>query len=83
MGRFSDVFLGVQEQEEVFAPKPVVESAEVSAPTVQITELTAPESVSEEREIFNPNARDADGDGLVQEGTIHERPVIKKARKRS
>ena len=27
---------------------------------------------------FNPNAVDGDGDGLVQDGTIHERPAPKK-----
>ena len=81
MGRFSEVFLGVQQQEEVFAPTPVTESVEVSAPAVEVTELSAPEAVSEEREVFNPNARDRDGDGLVQEGTIHERPVAKKTKK--
>ena len=81
MGRFSEVFLGVQEQEEVFAPAPVAESVEVSAPVVEVTELSAPEAVVEENEIFNPNARDRDGDGLVQEGTIHERPVSKKTKK--
>lgn len=79
MGRFSEVFLGVQ-QEEVFAPTPVTESVEVSA-AVEVTELSAPEAVSEEREVFNPNARDRDGDGLVQEGTIYERPVTKKTKK--
>lgn len=24
---------------------------------------------------FDPNAKDGDGDGLVQDGTIHQRPV--------
>jgi len=81
MGRFSEVFLGAQEQEEVFAPAPVAESVEVSAPVVEITELSAPEAVAEEKEVFNPNARDGDGDGLVQEGTIYERPVEKKIKK--
>ena len=81
MGRFTDLFQENQSTEEVFAPASVAESVEVSAPTVQITEISAPESVSEERELFNPNARDRDGDGLVQEGTIHERPVAKKTKK--
>lgn len=26
---------------------------------------------------FNPDAKDGDGDGLVQDGTIHERPALK------
>jgi len=81
MGRFSEVFLGAQEQEEVFAPAPVAESVEVSAPVVEITELSAPEAVAEKKEVFNPNARDGDGDGLVQDGTIYERPVEKKIKK--
>lgn len=32
---------------------------------------------------FNPNAKDGDGDGLVQDGTIHERPVGKTTEKPS
>lgn len=32
---------------------------------------------------FNPNAKDGDGDGLVQDGTIHERPVSKTTEKSS
>jgi hypothetical protein len=81
MGRFTDLFQENQPAEEVFAPAPVAESVEVSAPVVEVTELSAPEAVVEENEIFNPNARDRDGDGLVQEGTIHERPVSKKTKK--
>jgi hypothetical protein len=30
---------------------------------------------------YNPNAIDADGDGIVQEGTIWERPVRKTKKK--
>jgi len=78
MGRFSDLFQEGTQQEEVFAPASVVESVDVSAP-----ELVSPEAVTEEKEVFNPNARDADGDGLIQEGTPYERPVSeKKTRKR-
>lgn len=80
MGRFTDLFQENQPAEEVFAPAPVAESVEVSAPVVEVTELSAPEAVAEEKEVFNPKARDADGDGLVQEGTIHERPVSKKTK---
>ena len=32
---------------------------------------------------FNPNAKDGDGDELVQDGTIHERPVGKTTEKPS
>lgn len=32
---------------------------------------------------FNPNAKDGDGDGFVQDGTIHERPVEKETDKPS
>lgn len=78
MGRFSDLFQEGTEKEEVFAPTSVVESVEVSTP-----ELSAPEAVAEETEVFNPNARDGDGDGLIQEGTPYERPVSeRKTRKR-
>ncbi len=78
MGRFSDLFQEGTQQEEVFAPASVVESVDVSAP-----ELVSAEAVTEEKELFNPNARDADGDGLIQEGTPYERPVSeKKTRKR-
>lgn len=81
MGRFTDLFQEKQPTEEVFAPAPVAESVEVSVPVVEVTELSAPEEVAEETEVFNPNARDGDGDGLVQEGTIHERPVPKRTKK--
>ena len=70
MSRFLDLFQNSQPSEEVFSPSSVSESVEVSAP-----ELSAPEAFAEEREVFNPNARDGDGDGLIQEGTPHERPV--------
>lgn len=30
---------------------------------------------SKPKETFNPNAKDGDGDGIVQEGTPFERPV--------
>lgn len=81
MSRFKDLFSEGTQPEEVFAPAPVVESVEVSAPALVVSEISAPEAVAEETEVFNPNARDGDGDGLVQEGTIHERPVSKKTKK--
>jgi hypothetical protein len=81
MTRFRDLFSAEQQAEEVFAPAPVVESVEVLAPEVVAPEISAPEAVAEETEVFNPNARDADGDGLVQEGTVHERPVSKRTKK--
>lgn len=31
---------------------------------------------------FNPNAVDGDGDGMVQDGTIHERPATPKTKKK-
>jgi hypothetical protein len=81
MSRFKELFSGNQQPEEVFAPAPVVESVEVSAPEAAAPEISAPEAVVEETEVFNPNARDGDGDGLVQEGTIHERPSAKRVKK--
>jgi hypothetical protein len=78
MSRFSDLFQNSQSSEEVFAPASVFESVEVSTP-----ELSAPEAFAEEKEVFNPNARDGDGDGFLQEGTSYERPVSgRKTRKR-
>jgi hypothetical protein len=40
--------------------------------------ISSPES-PEPQSGFNPNARDRDGDGLVQEGTPFERPAPVKA----
>ena len=77
MGRFSDLFQEGNQNEEVFAPTSVVESAEVSSP-----EISAPEAVAEEKEVFNPNARDGDGDGLIQEGTPYERPASQRKTKK-
>jgi hypothetical protein len=34
--------------------------------------------VEDKRPKFNPNAIDRDGDGIVQEGTIYERPATPK-----
>lgn len=81
MSRFRDLFSEGTQSEEVFAPAPVLESAEISSPQVIASELSSPGAVVEEKELFNPNARDGDGDGFVQEGTVHERPVSKKTKK--
>jgi hypothetical protein len=37
--------------------------------------------VEDKRPKFNPNAIDRDGDGIVQEGTIYERPATPKPKK--
>jgi len=34
----------------------------------------APKKVAPKKAEFKENAKDGDGDGLVQDGTIHERP---------
>jgi hypothetical protein len=72
MGRYTDLFNHTESHEEVFTPTPVIESVEVSEPTVV-----------EETEVFNPDAKDGDGDGIIQEGTPFERPVSqRKTRKK-
>ena len=48
-------------------PEPVVE------PVVE----ALVEAVKEE-EAFDPNAEDTDGDGFLQDGTVHQRPVEEK-----
>lgn len=41
-----------------------------------VKEKASKKDVSEpQAEVFNPNARDGDGDGFVQDGTEFERPV--------
>ena len=55
MSRFSDLYNKKEVKEEVFAPEPVAEAAEVSAPApVAAPEVAAPETVAEETEVFAP-----------------------------
>lgn len=49
-------------------PEPVVE------PVVE----ASVEPVIEKEEAFDPNAEDTDGDGFLQDGTVHQRPVEEK-----
>jgi hypothetical protein len=49
-------------------PEPIVEPV-VEAPV---------EAVVEETVAFDPDAVDTDGDGFVQDGTVHQRPVEEK-----
>ena len=48
-------------------PEPIVE------PVVE-----APVAAVEEEVAFDPNAEDTDGDGFLQDGTVHQRPVEEK-----
>lgn len=48
-------------------PEPVVEPV-----------IEAPVEVVVEKEAFDPNAEDTDGDGFLQDGTDHQRPVEEK-----
>ena len=50
-------------------PEPVVEPV-VEAPVAPVIE--------KEEEAFDPNAEDTDGDGFLQDGTVHHRPVEEK-----
>lgn len=50
-------------------PEPVVEPV-VEAPVEPVVE--------KEEEAFDPNAEDTDGDGFLQDGTVHQRPVEEK-----
>jgi hypothetical protein len=49
---------------------PVIEEAPVVEPVV--------EEIKKEEEGFDPDAKDGDGDGFLQDGTIHQRPVEEK-----
>ncbi len=57
-----------------------IEDADKPKKTVAVepTPEPTPEPVKEEVVEFNPEAVDGDKDGLVQDGTIHERPVEEK-----
>lgn len=48
-------------------PEPIVE------PIVE-----APVEAAKEEVAFNPDAEDGDGDGFLQDGTIHQRPIEEK-----
>lgn len=44
--------------------------------TKKVAEEPAPTPTVAKKQVeFNPDAKDGDKDGLVQDGTIHERPV--------
>ncbi len=49
--------------------EPIVEPV-VEAPVEPVVE--------KEEEAFDPNAEDTDGDGFLQDGTVHQRPVEEK-----
>jgi outer membrane biosynthesis protein TonB len=52
-------------------PEPIVEPV-VEAP------VEAPVEAVKEEVAFDPDAKDGDGDGFLQDGTIHQRPVEEK-----
>lgn len=56
--------------------------AAAPAPKPVVVEEPAAEEAPEEDDGFNPDARDGDGDGMVQDGTEWERPVSKRSKKR-
>lgn len=54
-------------------PEPVVE------PVVEpIIEAPVEPVIEKEEVAFDPNAEDTDGDGFLQDGTVHQRPVEEK-----
>jgi hypothetical protein len=53
--------------------------AEVLADEVSNVIDTAAKKAPKRKAPFNPDATDGDGDGMIQDGTIHERPAPKKA----
>ena len=52
--------------------------AETLADEVSTVIETAAKNAPKRKAKYNPDATDGDGDGLVQDGTIHERPAPKK-----
>ena len=54
--------------------EPIVEPV-VEAPVEAVVEPIVEEK---EEEAFDPNAEDTDGDGFLQDGTVHQRPVEEK-----
>ena len=67
----------VAAEEPVVTEEPVVVVEEVVEEPVVIEEPAPTEQTLEEMiaDGYNPNARDGDGDGIVQEGTDWERPL--------
>jgi hypothetical protein len=65
-----------------FTPEQIAEKYGLEKPQVQPEEEEVEEKPAPKRRLkkaaFNPNAKDGDGDGLVQDGTIWERKAPKK-----
>ncbi len=56
------------EEEPKIIEEPVVEETIIEEPIVEAEPVV-------EAEGFDPNAKDGDGDGFLQDGTPHQRPV--------
>lgn len=54
-------------------------TVEESKPEVIVEPVVeAPVEADQEEVAFNPDAEDGDGDGFLQDGTIHQRPIEEK-----
>jgi len=58
--------------------KPVIKVEEKKTEPVVEPVIEAPVEAVKEEDGFDPDATDGDGDGFLQDGTIHQRPVEEK-----
>jgi len=58
--------------------KPAKKIEEPKSEPVVEPVVEAPVEAVKEEEAFDPNAEDTDGDGFLQDGTVHQRPVEEK-----
>lgn len=63
--------------EDASKPAKKVEEPKIEAPKVE-TPAPVETTVAKDEEPFDPNAEDIDGDGFLQDGTPHQRPIEEK-----
>ncbi|ANH49228.1 hypothetical protein uvFWCGRAMDCOMC203_052 [Freshwater phage uvFW-CGR-AMD-COM-C203] len=74
VGAIEDASKPKSEPKVEIAEEPVIEEPEVE-PVKEEPIVEAPVEPVVEAEGFDPDAKDGDGDGFLQDGTPHQRPV--------
>lgn len=74
VGAIEDASKPKSEPKVEIVEEPVIEEPEVE-PVKEEPIVEAPVEPVVEAEGFDPNAKDGDGDGFLQDGTPHQRPV--------
>ena len=79
VGAIEDAYKPKSEPKVEIVEEPIVEAPVVEEPVVEPVKeepiVEAPVEPVVEAEGFDPDAKDGDGDGFLQDGTPHQRPV--------